>query len=296
MIDRACISLNARCNLKCVYCHFSKKKNNSESLKNEFSKEEVLEFCKNLNEYIQLNKMSYFKLGIVGAGEPLLSFECIKTIVEYFKLSLSKNVIKMYVISNGTLLSKDIVKFFKDNEDIIELNISLDGDKDTNLKLRGSYPDFSEYKKTFGKMPKINAVVTKDIINNKQKVLSFFKSEKIEYINFSKVFGTKENNINITIQEYESFLNEAKNMGIISRQNNNEKKYDCAKYGRLCGVGRTNIFITKTGVYPCGRFMNHKDYLIGSWDDPFWIFEEKLKSYKPCKNGLCYYELNKVGE
>ena len=84
MIDRACISLNARCNLRCVYCHFAEKKNNSNSMLNEFTCDEVEQFCNNLKEYILENKIHSFKLGIVGSGEPLLSFKQLKTLVESF--------------------------------------------------------------------------------------------------------------------------------------------------------------------------------------------------------------------
>ena len=37
-------------------------------------------------------------------------------------------------------------------------------------------------------------------------------------------------------------------------------------YGTLCGVGRTNIFVTKRGIYPCGRFYGNEDYNYGAFD------------------------------
>ena len=294
MIDRACISLNARCNLRCVYCHFAKKKNNEASKLNEFTVEEVKVFCSNLYCYIKKNKIPSFKLGIVGSGEPLLSFDALKTIVNYFTNSDLRDNIKMYVISNGTLLNEEIVDFFYENKDIIELNISLDGDPEINKKLRGCFPDFSLYKDKFGHMPKINAVVTKEIILNQERMLSFFVNNSFEMINFSKVFATGDPNIIVSDEEYDSFLKNAQSKGIISRQNIIEKKYDCAKYGRLCGVGRNNIFITRTGIYPCGRFMDLKEYLLGNWNDSIKDIEIALTKFTPCPDGQCYYEYNKV--
>ena len=295
MIDRACISLNARCNLKCVYCHFAQKKNNKDSLANEFSVNDTKVFCQNLYKYIKNNNISVFKLGIVGSGEPLLSFKPLKTIVEYFANGDLKNNIKIYVISNGTLLSEEIINFFYLYKDIIELNVSLDGDPEINNKLRGCFPDLSLYEKKFGRKPKINAVVTKEIILNQHRILSFFIDNGYDMVNFSKVFATNNPNIMVSDKEYDSFLKLAQSKGITSRQNIIEKKYDCAKYGRLCGVGRNNIFITKTGVYPCGRFMNIKEYVVGEWDEPFEIIENRLSKLKPCPDGCCYFEYNKVG-
>ena len=296
MIDRACISLNARCNLKCVYCHFANKKNNALSRENEFTAKEAMIFCTNLYNYIKKYGIKLFKLGIVGSGEPLLSFGVLKTIVDFFASSDLKNNIKIYTISNGTLLTKNIINYFYENRDAIDLNISIDGDKTTNEKLRGFFPDFSMYKEKFGKMPIINAVVTKETIENRKQIVSFFVDNGFDKVNFSKVFATSDSSIMVKDKEYEQFLKYAKMRGIVSRQHSIETKYDCAKYGKLCGVGRNNIFFTKTGVYPCGRFMNIKKYNIGNWDTPIEEIEKKLHEIKPCPDGFCYFEYNKVEE
>lgn len=296
MIDRVCISLNARCNLKCVYCHFANKKNNSASKLNEFGVKDVRVICANIYEYIKDNNIPAFKIGIVGSGEPLLSFDSLKEIVTYFADSDLKERIRMYVISNGTLLSEEIVEFFYEYKTIIELNISLDGDYETNNRLRGCFPDLSIYKKVFGVLPKINAVVTKEIIENKERILSFFVDNGFRMINFSKVFGTDNPDVAVQDNDYNNFLKDAQLRGIVSRQNSGERKYDCAKYGRLCGVGRNNIFITKTGVYPCGRFMDLKEHIIANWDESFETIVNRLSRYNPCPDDQCYFEYNKVGK
>ena len=202
MIDRVCISLNARCNLNCSYCHFASKKNNQYTKLNEFSSEEVCVLCENLRNYVKSHNVPSFKLGIVGSGEPLLSFDSLKAIVNYFANSDIRNVVKMYVISNGTLLNEKMVRFFYENNDLIELNVSLDGDPEINKRLRGTYPDLSVYKRIFGRMPKINAVVTKEIIDNQNRILAFFIENGFNEINFSKVFGTNDPLIAISKEEY----------------------------------------------------------------------------------------------
>ena len=296
MIDRACISLNARCNLNCIYCHFATKKNNNNTKANEFNCEEVKLFCQNLYSYIKKHNIPLFKLGIVGAGEPLLSFSELKTIVDFFDDSDVKNNIRMYTISNGTLLNNEMVDYFFNHKEIIELNVSLDGDEPINRRLRGSFPDLSKYLDKFGFMPRINAVVTKEVINNQDRMLSFFATNGFDRVNFSKVFAVDDSNISVSNQEYETFLLHAKGFGITSRQNIIENKYDCAKYGRLCGVGKNNIYIAKTGVYPCGRFMDIKTFQIGSWDSSFDLLEKNLSRFTPCPRGECYFEYNGVNK
>jgi uncharacterized protein len=60
-------------------------------------------------------------------------------------------------------------------------------------------------------------------------------------------------------------------------------------YGRLCGVGRTNVFITPEGVYPCGRFYKNNEYLLGAFDSPIGEIEHKMKRLHPVADGKCYY-------
>lgn len=295
MIDRICISLNARCNQNCLYCHFSEKKNNVHSVDNEFTPEEIKQFCLNLYDYITEYKLPLFKLGIVGSGEPLLSMNSLKTLVEFFYYSEIRDVMRIYVISNGTLLNADIIDFFFFYKNIVELNISLDGDPETNARFRGaSYPDLSGYEKKFGCKPRINSVVTQETLLHKTKIISFFRENNFNQINFSKIFGVNDSKIKITDDEYNAFLLYAKSFGIESRQNHFAKKYDCTKYGNLCGVGRNNVFITRTGIYPCGRFMDLKEYILGSWTDSLKIIENKMGKFIPCPDGECYYEYNEV--
>ena len=77
--------------------------------------------------------------------------------------------------------------------------------------------------------------------------------------------------------------------GLNSRQFSKEKKYDCTMYGRLCGVGRTNIFITPEGVYPCGRFYKNDKYLLGAYNSPLSDIEKKVSAMKPVSDGKCFY-------
>ena len=295
MIDRACISLNARCNLNCSYCHFAAKKNNAHTKENEFTLDNVGVFCDNLHRYVANNGIQSFKLGIVGSGEPLLSFPQLKAIVRYFYDSDPKDKIRMYTITNGTLFDDEVIDFFYDYKSIIELNVSVDGDPELNGRLRGAYPNLEIYRRKFGEMPKVNAVVTKEIIRNKERVLSYFVKNQMRRINFSKVFATDDPEVAVSDTEYVEFLARASELGIESRQNVATKRLDCAKYGNLCGVGQNNIFIAKTGVYPCGRFMDIAEYRIGDWNEPLADIERRMKQFASCPHGECYFDYNKVG-
>ena len=57
MIDRACISLTNKCNLKCKYCHFQDKQNNY----SEFSIDDLKAIVDNIHDYCKQNHLEKFK-------------------------------------------------------------------------------------------------------------------------------------------------------------------------------------------------------------------------------------------
>ncbi|MDE6690520.1 MAG: radical SAM protein, partial [Clostridia bacterium] len=135
MIDRACISLNHRCNLRCRYCHFAGKEEGVDNAEYEFSPDEAEKVAENIANYCSLNDIRGFKLGIVGSGEPLLSFPAIVSIVEKVR-KVGGGAIKMYTITNGVCLTGEMIDCFYRNRDLIDVNFSLDGNEKVHNCLR----------------------------------------------------------------------------------------------------------------------------------------------------------------
>ena len=71
MIDRICISINNRCNLKCNYCHFHEK------AINQARDMDVFKILDNVKSY---NPKS-FKIGFVGNGEGFLDWAKLKAYI-----------------------------------------------------------------------------------------------------------------------------------------------------------------------------------------------------------------------
>lgn len=300
MIDRACISINAICNLDCPYCHFGKKKNNEKSKLYNFNTPEVDLFINNLESYIEKNQIKTFKLGIVGSGEPMLSFPIIKHLVERLASSQYAPNIQCYMITNGTIMEDEHLDFFYTHKDMIDVNFSLDGYESLHNTNRSDYAlvfhNAVRFQEKFGIKPRINAVVTKQSIDNEQSLLAYFKDNGFNRVNFSILFGVKNEDLEVSQQDYQQFVHNASHHGITNRQSNStEKKYDCTKYGKLCGVGRTNIFITKQGVFPCARFMGNSLFKLGHYNDSFELIEQKLSDIIPVEDGQCFYEFYKIG-
>lgn len=125
MLSKLIVVITHRCNLKCLYCPVVKD-NSTINYNIAISAINSFLFKKNQN----------FLIRFFG-GEPLLEFTLLKNIIIFTRnkaKELNKNV-QFDVTTNGTLFSDKIVGFFKDAKDI-ELTISLDGDRYSQLRNR----------------------------------------------------------------------------------------------------------------------------------------------------------------
>lgn len=289
MIDRACISLTERCNLKCRYCHFRDKQNDGGT----FTKEDALTVVENIWDYIQKAGLGSFKLGIVGAGEPFLELETMLAVLERID-SYGKDVFRLYTITNGTLASEDVLRRFLPYRNLLNVCFSLDGPKEVHNAGRSSFEvvmkGIENYKEVFGTAPSINATANRQSFERKEETVAFFKENGLTEVTFSKLVACEDDSLKIDDGQFTKFMEYIRNSGISSRQFRGDKCYDCTMYGRLCGVGRTNVFITTDGIYPCGRFYKDERYRLGSFDESLTAIEERQKCLVPVEEGKCYYE------
>ncbi len=289
MIDRACISLSNICNLKCKYCHFSDKQNDFTS----FSLEDIKLILDNIHSYCVLNDLSVFKLGIVGSGEPFTKKELLFELIKHAQKKFYKEI-KMYTITNGTLLTRKDIEFFYAYKNEIKLCFSLDGYKEIHNAGREKFDDVMKsialYKEIFNESPSINATVNLLSYENKENLSGFFKENNLNNVTFSILSGYFEKDLYITDYQYKDFMEYMKCQEISSRQFKNENSYDCTMYGKLCGVGRTNIFITPEGVYPCGRFYKNNTFKIGEFYEDLFNIEKAMCKFTPVNDGECYYK------
>lgn len=289
MIDRACISLTERCNLRCRYCHFRDKRNDGGT----FGKEEALAVVENIRRYIEDNALGSFKIGIVGAGEPLLELETMISMLERVE-SYGSDAFRLYTITNGTLASEEVLERLLPYRNLLNVCFSLDGPKEVHNAGRSSFDavmrGVESYRKVYGTSPSINATANLQSFERKEETAAFFKENGLTEVTFSKLVACEDESLRISDGQFAAFMDYIRSVGIASRQFRGDECYDCTMYGRLCGVGRTNVFITPEGVYPCGRFYKDGGYLLGSFDEPLSEIERRVNSIEPVEDGKCYYE------
>lgn len=243
MIDRACISINNRCNLNCTYCHFHTPEKTTCLSETNMNVYTILD---NIKQYIDKYDIETFKLGFVGNGEPLLDYESLKGYIEYICDYLLSVKIAAYTITNGTLVDKEMLSFFKNHK--VNVGFSIDGVPEIHNKLRCNTHSevmtaIELYHSVNDCYPSMNCTVGKDTLEKADDTITFFEQFGSR-ITFSRMIGKD----GISLGDFHSFLDRAK-----SRVNVRIGKYDCTMYGGMCGAGINNIFYANGNVYLCGN-------------------------------------------
>lgn len=241
MVTRACISINNRCNLKCKYCHFHEKKSYIQE-----EEMDIIAILDNIIAHIEKNNISLFKLGFVGNGEPLLDFESLCKYIRYIGEFLREGRIAAYTISNGLLVDREKLEFFKEYN--VNIGFSIDGIQVIHDKYRcGTHKRVMEkinlYKTVYGKYPSMNCTVGKDILEAANETIAFFEQFGSR-ITFSRMIGEQ----GISLMEFNDFLCKAN-----ERLNVRTGGYDCTMYGGLCGAGIDNVFYANGKLFICGN-------------------------------------------
>lgn len=243
VINRACISINNSCNLNCSYCHFhtsDKAEHLAEKSMNVFA---ILD---NIMSHIDKYNIDVFKLGFVGNGEPLLSFEELSEYIKYIDSHLADSRIAAYTITNGTLVDKEMLELFKAHK--VNVGFSLDGIPEIHNKYRCDSHSavmgaIKLYREINGAYPSMNCTVSRDVLEHAEETINFF--EKFgNRITFSRMIGDG----GISLTEFHCFIDAAQ-----SRLNIRTGGFDCTMYGGKCGAGINNIFYANGKIYLCGN-------------------------------------------
>lgn len=267
MVNRICISINNKCNLKCKYCHFKEK---------QIKVNDDMNIYTILDNVIEYAKKENFKIGFVGNGEPFLDLEKLKSYISYLEPYPN---ISCYTITNGTIkLSDEDILFFAKHK--VNVGFSLDGYKELHNKNRCNTFDIvmkniNQYKSITGSSPTLNVTVGKDTISESVKVIDFFKQFNVR-ITFSRMIGK----YGISLAEYIKFIYQAEKELEVRKGD-----LDCTMYGGKCGAGLNNFFYANGNVYYCGNCVDMKP--IGKYDIKLTDLEDSNICFDRSK---CYKE------
>ncbi len=123
--------LTHRCNLNCSYC-YEKHKDFKDMTFNRAI--EILD-----KELTAVDDFKAVEIDLFG-GEPLLKYDLIVKIVEYTRQRNYNIPFLFFITTNGTLLTDDMKAWFRNNVDLVQMSLSLDGTRSMhNLNRSNSY-------------------------------------------------------------------------------------------------------------------------------------------------------------
>lgn len=261
--------VSQECNLKCSYCygdHGTYHKNGLMSVETAIN---------SINKILLYNKIKKVSICFFG-GEPLLNFKLIKEVVKYCEhLQVNTDLsFEFDIISNGMLISEEVELFIIEHN--INLQISLDGNKDYNDKYRRDSFDSGSYDMVIQKTALLRKKgvlsVRATLMPNNMDFCSIY--EHLYSLNFKKIyispafnfFNKKEDYEKLTEQyilwlcQMENSINKGEYKFVISNFNliSFLSKLDQA-FARttFCGATKNLIAVDIHGkMYPCHRFVN----------------------------------------
>lgn len=274
------------CNLRCAYCYsYDNNKKNRSDLPNEY--------IYKISDLVGETKADSQLCLCFHGGEPLIRFNDIVECVKEIRKRRKENV-EFSIQTNGTLLTKEVAKFLKDED--FSVGISIDGyDFETN-KLRPFANHRSSVNNTLdgirncvdiGLTPGIISVMTNNVKDKTTEIMNNLSLLGIKSFHFNHFFpsGRGVNKVKDFALTTEELLSNRINMLLFINDYNETKirqKHIFERYssniiksliftGRMsymcgqspCGAGRKTLSINSNGdIFPCDDLGTYKQFKI----------------------------------
>ncbi len=253
------------CNLDCVYCY--EKQKSQKALSAQFMKDIIYQQMVEGNGYKELS-IDFF------GGEPLLEFETIKEVVEWFhqvKWPQSSKAYRFVITTNGTLLDEDKKSWFTKYSNVLTLCLSLDGTPEAhNLNRSNSYDtvikNIDFFKKNWPEQP-VKMTISQYTLNQMYAGIVHIHKLGLQ-VEADVVFENVWGNEDARKKALRTYAEELEKLVVFYYKNPDLprprliNKNIMSLYGRkargnnmFCGAGKHLICWTGDGSkYPCMRF------------------------------------------
>ncbi len=285
------INLTLRCNLLCKYCHA----NSSPSSRLEMDRDILLDVVR----FLERLPKTYISLEFQG-GEPFLKFDLMEELVERVRNEVKdKKVVETVVISNGTVIDKDIARWVAKNN--VSVSVSLDGPKEMHDSQRvypngkGTYEDVLHaitLLRDAGGFPTSTATITKNTVKlgGAERVIEEYVKRGFPFIFYRPIMdaGRGEDNEELALRAEEFFefvkgsiekVVQLKREGVVFRDKFVEKflqnifgkgtrSYSCLR--DVCGAGITQLVVAPDGwLYPCDVMKVLPEFRVGRLENQY---------------------------
>ena len=289
------IKISSECNLKCEYCYTRKNKG-------ELSEETLAHIANLIVNWIKKNNLKRIKIGFLG-GEPLLFTEKIEFFIsQLYSLMNGKNdAISLSIQSNGTLLTKEKIRWIKKRKIII--GVSLDGPEEINDTARkfpdgsGSYKIIRNHIQDLIKAniePRIITVIHKYNWNKVAEIINHFVNLGVRIFRFNPILPANKyaEEFSITPNQFFEAMKETYNtLETLKRQGievieKTTRDFIFLLKGYItnmclkdpCGAGLNMLVFNNDGwIYPCDMLI-HEEFKMRPINETKDISELKRNS------------------
>ncbi|MCI6812262.1 MAG: radical SAM protein [Lachnospiraceae bacterium] len=290
------IMVSQDCNMACKYCYGGESgRYNLRGLMSVEMAEKCFRFILEAGGNRSFQKIVFF------GGEPLLNMRAIRHVIltwENIKHLYPGREIYFTLTTNGSLLTPEIVEFFRDYK--VGISFSLDGPKeihDANRVMVGGTPSFERVMDAIDlmreyKLPiSIRTTVTKN--TDYDKFYTFFERQNFDVhtlaiVDYPVIHPKKEYQFDLA--SYNEFMKKQREVVCEGCDEIRNGKGDSFKakqmsvsfhkpgtsnYPFLCGAGNWFFAFGLDGyIYPCNRVVGQKKFRIGDIDNG--IDQEKM--------------------
>lgn len=284
--DTVVLPISGHCTLACPYCFAQTdgKFNFKDYTRKDIDK--TLSFS--FENRAKSNNKTPFWIVFFG-GEPLMRVDLIKYTVELVKTHYPDEKVYYSITTNGTILSDEIIRIFKEND--FKVLVSIDGpDNEYNLRKDNFGNKSIDKVIKFIEVLKTNSIYTElraTIVNTNPYIVQTFDFLENFKIPFFVSFAYSSDNKNHNLSVYDdstlkSIQKQLDDLLIFYKEKMskhepifNKKFYQTNMVLRFrenkrlpCAAGRTYFTITASGdIFSCAHFMNNKEHAIGNISD-----------------------------
>jgi uncharacterized protein len=280
------INLVNGCNLNCNYCFIG-----AYQRKNQLLSEIQL---RNILHFFSSDTMKDIVLFFSGGGEPLLNFKLLKKIPEIC-CEYNLRPIHGELNTNGTLLTDEMVYFFKKNK--FAVNVSIDGNReshDITRKYHNGKSSFNDALRGIERLKKhkVDFAAKTVIIPNNNKIIEAF--DFFEENNYPFVFDISTPSVtghfNPSLKDLDNFAIQfnaiidkyvykiINNQKIYALKIINDLKKIHSRKRRIfgCSASMDSVHIDIDGsIYPCAYRSSSNEFAIGNVNQG--LFLDKIK-------------------
>lgn len=289
-LQRLVLNISNDCNMDCAYCYANG--GNYHEKADMMSTKTLIKILETM-----YGKFQEIELIQLFGGEPMLNEAAVVATCEFIKKN--KKITKVGMVSNGTIITEDLIKLVSNNE--LSITISLDGEqvhdelrkfkngkgtfeiiKKNILKLRAISKEPSCIEVTYSKYHQDKGISIKDI---SKEIRNQFPGV---WVHIVEVASTDENYKNTGVtnildsvtEELETIHRlEEVSLTMVDRfMSPLKRKKTC---NHFCNAGFDSISVTTKGdIYPCSAMIGKKGHYVGNiYDEENALFDsiEKMR-------------------